>query len=103
MDVFHCKCLNQFLPSDFALCVFNPNRLWPLDFMGDSVQVQLGCDGLERGVSGRQLHALLLPPVQTKASELKQHRVRSASVHGFMLIKMQFLSASFMTVISPAL
>lgn len=49
--------------------VFIPGRMWSLHCMGDSVQVQPGCDGLEHSLPGGQLHALVLPPVQAKAGE----------------------------------
>lgn len=38
-------------------------RMWYFHCMGHYVQVQLGCDALEYGLSGGQLHALVLPPV----------------------------------------
>lgn len=41
-----------------------------LHFVGDAVQMQSGCHGLECGVSGGQLHALVLPSVQAQACEL---------------------------------
>lgn len=52
--------------------------MWSLHCVGDSVQVQPGCDDLERGISGGQLHALVLPPVQAQAGEFC---IRTSPIH----------------------
>lgn len=43
--------------------------MWSPHRVGNSVQVQPGRDGLECGISGGQLHALVLPRVQAQAGE----------------------------------
>lgn len=67
--MFRYYCTAASLKSTL-FCVPNPDRMWALHCLGNTVQVQPGCDGLERGVSGGQLHALVLPLVQAKAGEL---------------------------------
>lgn len=56
-------------PELSLLSVSNPYRMWSLHRLGNPVQMQPGRYALEHGLLNRQLHALILSPVQAQASE----------------------------------
>lgn len=62
-------------------CVGDPDRMWPLHCVGDSVPMQHGCDGVECGVPGGQLHASLLPHVQAQTCESSPPKTHHLSSH----------------------
>lgn len=55
--------------SHKSTLLFISDRMRFLNCMGNFVQVQPGCDGLEHCLSRGQLSALILSPVQAQAGE----------------------------------
>lgn len=80
---WHLSSSVIFLSSPKSTLLFISDRMRFLNCMGNFVQVQPGCDGLEHCLSGGQLSALVLSPVQAQAGEFFIY----SFIHSYLLYR----------------